>query len=66
MKDSIAIAYAAKRMAQKKKMAKGGMVNEDLAPMHEPEHGAEDLVLKEEKLSPFAQEHEDIDEPFRA
>lgn len=37
--------------------------NEDLNPMNEPEHGAEDKMLRTQKLGRMAQEHEVIDEP---
>lgn len=47
-----------------KRMAAGGMVeNEDLDPMNEPEHGAENEMYKEHRFGKMAQEHEEIDEP---
>lgn len=60
---SLAAAYSAKRMA-KKKMAKGGMVeNEMLHPEHEP-MGPAESVLETQRLGYKAQNHEEIDEPI--
>lgn len=57
-KSSLAAAMAAKRLARRKKMAMGGDVNEDLNPMHEASHEAEDAVLKEMDYSLEDQEQE--------
>lgn len=47
MKNSLAIAYNLAKH-NKKKMAQGGMVeNEEMHPMHEPEHEAEEKVKKQ-------------------
>jgi hypothetical protein len=61
-KQALAIAYAVRKRAGKK-MAKGGMVeNEDLDPKNEPEQGAKNAVLKQMDFSKKAEEHEDLEE----
>lgn len=47
-----------------RRYAEGGIVeNEDLDPRYEPEHDAEDSMMKEHRFSKFAEEHDEIDEP---
>lgn len=46
------------------KKAKGGMIeNEDLNPFSEPEHEAKNEMMKQHRLSPYAQNHDDLEEP---
>lgn len=61
---SLAIAYAVKRHAKKKKMANGGMIeNESLNPMHRADMGVENKLLKQFGLSKHEQSHGQLAQP---
>lgn len=55
---NLAIAYAVKKRFTK---SRGG--DEDLSPASEPEHSAENAVMKQMDFDKKAQEHEDLAEP---